>query len=394
MKKGGFFLLFLFHFIILSAQNNNLSKKILFSLENNEKLLMKNFVSSVNNKKNHFAAITYNYETQKFSFILDSNRITKFNYDIATGYIPFNFFHLDLNNFNYGYILDENKKIYVVINGKKIETSSLPINIIIKKNGKFSLLYKNNDMFIININEKVIGQFYKINDIEYSESGKYIFNYYDKEKNAWFVNINGTANGPYKKVMGVDIANSGDFAFYFQDFDDSYNVNINGKKIGPFQSTAYFISINSFNKFAYAYRSADKWFVNHNNSIVSKYSGASYIENVYLSEADDFAIKYKQNLNTICSINEENVSLDYFNNFINNQPKCPFSLNQPEDIVLTSNNETHKFVSNIQNNSVEVNGKRYGSAFATSAYYNEINNSFVWNSLENNKLITYELKIF
>ncbi|MDR2835124.1 MAG: hypothetical protein LBV69_02835 [Bacteroidales bacterium] len=386
-------LLYVFCSINLFAQTSeNLIRNVLFSMATNERLLLKNFYSEKVHEKINYAALTYNYETTEFAFILNDSEIQKFKTE-ENGYFPFNFFHLNLKKeSDYGFIYDVDGEIFVNIKGKIIEKTGNPIKFVINDNN-FAFFYKKENNYFVNVNGINIGPYAKVYDLKYSKLGDYIFNFIDKKNNSWYVNFNGKILGPYERITGVDISETGQFAFNFKDSEGLYHVNINNKIYGPYQATAYSLKINTANNFAFAYRINNQWLLNISGRVVWNYKDVSFIEEIFLNTKNEYAIKYKQSADYLYSINENSVNLKQYNTFVGEKPNSLFSFDQPENFTISSTNGKHTLKSEIHNNFIEIDNIKYGFSSAVSAYFSEINNSFIWNAVENNELINYELKI-
>lgn len=381
----------LLNFSIFSQNFNQPTVNVLYKMEENERLLLKNFYSEKLNDKIKFAALTYDYEKQEYNFILNEEKIQTFRTE-QENYFPFDFFYLDLlKEKSYGFIYDDSGKIYINLSGKKIENINNPEKLILQNNN-LAFIYCLNKQYFVYINGKKFGACLKVNDLKYTKTGKFMFSYCDKNNDSWYVNVNNIVYGPYPSIIAIDISETGIFAFNYKDSDGLYYINKNGKILGPYQAISCSLKIIDNNNFALAYRNNDSWLINVSGKIVTDFSKVSLIEDVYIDAFGVYGIKYKQKQKTEYSINGKIVDSVMYYNFKNiDFPKNYFSFEYPENITIKSSNGIHILKSDIQTNSVEVDGKRYGFAFAISAYYNEKNNTFVWNSVENNELVNYEI---
>ena len=395
MKKIFLSILFLLFCFILNAQNtdNKPSRAVLYQMSDNEALSLRFLHSEKSKEGIRFAAVTYDFVEKSYNFVMNGKVIRTIK-SVTENYLPFGFFYLDVQESNgYGFIYREADKANMNIKGKIVENVEMPIKLILKTD-KFAFTYLKDNQYFVCINGKSLGPYSQINDLKYTASGKFIYNYYDDNKKLWYVNMSNTIYGPYSNVFGIDISETGNFVFSLKDEAGFNCINFNGKVLGPYQAVAFPVKIASANIYAYAYRNNDQWILNVSGKTMKDFANAGIIEDVFVDAAGKWAIKYQQNSRTNYVINSITSDENTFSR-LNPEKKIKnaFVFGYSQDINITNTNGLHKLNSSVKTNQVTIDDKKYGNAYAVNAYFDSSTNSFIWVTAEKNKLIRYELKL-
>lgn len=306
----------------------------------------------------------------------------------------------------------ENKLIEFIESSDKVNESYVNINgnisgpygevgpeMGLTKSGKYAYSYSENGKWYVNINGNISAPYDGVVcDLKLTENGKYVY-CYGKDKKC-YINNNGNISAPYDDVYGLTITESGKYAYNYQDNGNEY-VAINGNVNGPYEvidrtMRITCLTITESGKYAYNYRENGEEYANINGNISGSYD---YVWGLTLTENGKYAYNYRKDRKDYVNINGS-INYDNHLNIIEKNENgdivqkqwwsTPFGDNELEP---NSSNNKHSLVSSPDYEYVVIDGRPYGKAHATNAWYDDNKNAFIWTAIEGKELVVYEYKL-
>ncbi len=322
----------------------NLSRTVLHTLAENEEVYASEYYAAMTLSGNKYAVITYNKQTEKYSFIFNGEYIVK-----DAGWVDLVYLKPEVNNsYSVSYWLEKDWSgdFYVIYRGVKdgpFENGQL-------LDGGYA--YQLAGRWYVNIQGKITGPYTGGFPDHRTNSGKYAFSY--EKDGAWYANINGQSYGPYDNYYSVyspQITESGKYAFGYKK-DGAWYVNINGQSYGPYSGYYYIypdrpdLQITESGKYAFSYENDGAIYTNTNGTVAFK--------SVYFPGARAYG---------------------------------------RGSLEMVSPDQQHSFFSDYSYEYVVIDGKKIGNAPAIYAEYDEKKKSFVWNAIEDKELVVYAYKV-
>lgn len=316
----------------------------------------------------------------------------------------------------YAFFFYQDDQYYANISGKIIGPYSYYDNIVILDNGDYAFCYGNeNDESFVRVNEKLLGPYKSSYNALIAPKGNYGFTY-SLDNNSEYVNVNGKIMGPYNSCYLTGISGNGDYAFIYQ--DDEYNsfVRLNTVNLGPYNSCSSVI-MNQSGKYIYSYDElTGQSYVNVNGVSMGPYL---YYGEAVMTESGKYAFSYAEDNDNYfvnvngkkygpfgwvdkIELNEDGTFTLFYNDSdglsfknINGESslvKC-FQYNYTGYYEMSSTDKLHNFISTFDYPYVVIDGVQYGNASALFAQYDKVKNCFIWNTLEDKQIVTYEYKL-
>lgn len=326
--------------------NVNPTRQILHTLGHGEEIYNDDyFVNAVGNT-NRFVLITHNPKADRYSFVLNGNRVavTRSTYKD----VPFYFVNLDITNNVYEmlyYASTDDKEGYYISKGGVEEG---PFDAIRDYDAR-GYSYQLAGRWYRRSGNRVFGPYVGGAPVYVTKAGNYIFDF--KENGRSFVNVNGKISGPYVSTSIPTITSLGRYAYTYAK-DEGIFVNINGQIQGPFDEASTPIMTEG-GRYAYYYREGESWYVNANGYTWGPYL-AAYQPTV--TESGNFVFMYKDYERNKKGKAKKNTEKYYFN--INGKVGSPYS--ESSSLFLT---ESGNYMFMYKENSdwfVNVNDKVLG----------------------------------
>lgn len=440
---------------VMTSFGQNPSRKIIFTLRENESIVSNEYYLIQQFNKYQFACMVYDEIKKKSTLVINGKRI-------KTGaFYPYyeDGSWCDLNSFNVkndsSYIIkySENDKYYINYNGSvdggfesirlprdnwNFKTSEKNYDYLYKlanrwyahKNGKnrkidvIQLETIDNKKYVM-LNEKSMGPIQHAEQLQITSSGKYGYVYYMDYRSGWNVNINGNTSRPHEAVRDFYMSEDESWAYAFKE-NSKWYVNINGVISEPYEMVSDLIFIGG-GKWAFKFNENKKWYINHNGKISKAYDvvdhlissddgkwgfsffenqkwyvningvasqGYDAIESLNFSNDGKWAYKFKINEKWYSNFNGKiSESLSSVGTDVDGNVVWWRDYNYNGEIDISSNNKEHSFYSSYKYEYVVINGRPYGKSPATQAWYDEKKNTFVWTAIEGKELLLYEFKL-
>ncbi|MDR1055138.1 MAG: hypothetical protein LBL90_04800 [Prevotellaceae bacterium] len=251
----------------VGAQNENMKRAMLFTLDANEKIHYNEYFASQHLHQNRFICIVENTRDETQTLVVNGKRLQTVKAVYETDgagnryfpYYPINVFYFDPAKENgYGYSYTLAGRNFVNVGGKVLpNVNASPYSsddFKMTKSGKFTFNYYADGGGYVYADGKTFGPYAGIASFAISENGNYAYVYRDKDDRYHLI-VNGTEKTlePYRISYSsqVSIADDGGYAVRFQDSRTHY-INVDGKIFGP-NGNIHHLAIADNNHYAYAY---------------------------------------------------------------------------------------------------------------------------------------------